>query len=175
MPVYVTTIALMGAFAWRGYVALDQIAVGRATATLAGGQPPSGDWARASSAIQAFACFAGFGIIGWFLVRWQNEWSRKHADEEFRLKQFELDIERASWVVEMAMEWKGEKGEEIPDFLVERLSAGLFGAGGEPAGKKPVDAVASMIRAASKAKIKLGDSAEVELDPKSIRRLEKEP
>jgi hypothetical protein len=30
---------------------------------------------------------------------------RAHASAEFLLKQFELDIDRASWVVETAMEW----------------------------------------------------------------------
>jgi hypothetical protein len=33
-----------------------------------------------------------------FYVRWMNRWFEQHAAAEFLLKQFELDIDRASWV-----------------------------------------------------------------------------
>jgi hypothetical protein len=41
-------------------------------------------------------------------------------------KQFELDINRASWIVELALEWKDEKSQQIPDDLLEKLSRNLF-------------------------------------------------
>lgn len=69
---------------------------------------------------------AAFGAVGVFYLRWQNRWLRRHADEEFRLKRMELDVDRASWVVELAMEWENEKGEKIPDELVHRLTTELF-------------------------------------------------
>lgn len=73
----------------------------------------------------------GIAILGFaasilFYIRWTDHWFRQHADEEFRLKRLELDIDRASWVVEMALEWKGEKGSDIPEELVERLTRSLF-------------------------------------------------
>ena len=61
-----------------------------------------------------------------YYIRWNDQWFRQHADEEFRLKRLELDIDRASWVVEMALEWKEEKGRKIPEELVDRLSRNLF-------------------------------------------------
>ena len=61
-----------------------------------------------------------------FYIRWNDSWFRQHADEEFQLKRFELDIDRASWVVEMALEWKDEKGTEIPEELIERFTENLF-------------------------------------------------
>jgi molybdenum-dependent DNA-binding transcriptional regulator ModE len=53
-----------------------------------------------------------------FFIKWNNQWFQRHANEEFHLKRMELDIDRASWFVEMAFEWKDEKGEEIPDALM---------------------------------------------------------
>ena len=38
----------------------------------------------------------------------------QHAQTEFQLKQFELDMERASWIVETSLEWKDAKGTSIP-------------------------------------------------------------
>lgn len=64
----------------------------------------------------AAACMLNLGL----------PWFRQHADEEFRLKRLELDIDRASWVVEMAMEWRDEKGFTIPEELIERLTRSLF-------------------------------------------------
>jgi hypothetical protein len=43
-----------------------------------------------------------------FYIRWNDQWARQHADEEFQLKRLDLDIDRASWVVETALEWKEE-------------------------------------------------------------------
>ena len=38
----------------------------------------------------------------------------------------ELDLDRASWVVEMALEWKDEKGTESPAELVQTRARNLF-------------------------------------------------
>jgi hypothetical protein len=87
--------------------------------------PPEGTnpWyilSRVPISILAFAA----AII--YYIRWNDQWFQKHADEEFRLKRLDLDIDRASWLVEMALEWKDEKGTEIPKELVDRLSQNLF-------------------------------------------------
>lgn len=42
------------------------------------------------------------------------------------MKRLDLDIDRASWLVEMVMEWKEQKGTEIPEELLTRLSRNLF-------------------------------------------------
>jgi hypothetical protein len=68
----------------------------------------------------------GFVLTTSFLIRWLQKWFQRHADEEFRLKRLDLDIDRASWLVEMALEWRLEKGEELPDRLIELLGRGLF-------------------------------------------------
>lgn len=49
-----------------------------------------------------------------------------HADEEFRLKRLELDIDRASWLVEMLLEWSEEKDGAVRREIVEALARGLF-------------------------------------------------
>ena len=61
-----------------------------------------------------------------FYIRWCDNWFRQHADEEFLLKRLLLDIDRASWIVEMSLEWAEEKGTEIPEELIDRLSNNLF-------------------------------------------------
>lgn len=68
------------------------------------------------------------GLMGTviYLLRWTNEWFERHAREEFRLKRLDLDIDRATFIVETALEWKEEKGTEIPDQLLDRLSLNLF-------------------------------------------------
>lgn len=118
-----------------------------------------------------------FAVTAGFFLRWTATWANQHADEEFKLKRLELDIDRASWVVEMALEWASEReGAEIPEFLVDRLSRNLFTE------DRPTDttmsagdALASAIfQNAKAAKLRVGDS-EIELEQKGIRSLGKTP
>jgi hypothetical protein len=60
-----------------------------------------------------------------FYIRWQDRWSEAHAIEEFRLKRFDLDISRASWLVEVMLEWSSANA-EFPKELIEKLATGLF-------------------------------------------------
>ncbi len=69
---------------------------------------------------------AAAGAVFTFLIRMQQRWFQRHADEEFRLKRLDLDIDRATWLVELALEWKHAKEEEMPKELVDRLSHNLF-------------------------------------------------
>lgn len=85
-----------------------------------------------------------------FLIRRSNRWFDKHAAEEFSQKRFELDLPRASWLVEMAIEWQSERGSEIPESLVERFGNNLFEqqeARAEPL--HPPDQLASALLGAS--------------------------
>lgn len=116
-----------------------------------------------------------FGSTAIFFMRWNNRWFEQHASEEFLLKRLELDLDRASWVVEMAMEWKEEKGTEIPAHLLDRLTANLF-TGGQPEAEPlhPADQLASALFGTSAgATLKLPGGSEVKFDRKSVQDMDK--
>lgn len=119
---------------------------------------------------------AAFGSTSIFYIRWNNRWFEQHASEEFQLKRLELDLDRASWVVEMAMEWKGEKGSDIPAHLLDRLTANLFSPTKvEQDHLHPADQLASaLLGSASEATLKLPGGSELKMDRKGIRELEKQ-
>jgi len=79
-----------------------------------------------ATAVRQLAFAGAFGATAVFFFRWHNQWFQQHAKEEFRLKRLDLDIDRASWLVEMLMEWKDEKGAGPPDQLIQRLAHNLF-------------------------------------------------
>jgi hypothetical protein len=110
-----------------------------------------------------------------FYIRWNDSWFRRHADEEFKLKQFELDIDRASWVVEMALEWGEEKGNEISSHLIEKLTENLFvqNAASEKPTHPTEDLASAIIKASSGLCLKIPGVGEVSLDRHSIKNLKK--
>lgn len=119
----------------------------------------------------------GFVITAGFFLRWLDRWAQQHADEEFKARQFELDFDRACFLVEMAFEFRAEKGEDIPPHLVENLSTNLFGAkGGRTGHDDPMtatDALASLLLGVGgKAKVAF-PFGEVELDKKALDKLSK--
>ena len=129
-------------------------------------------WPTVKLSFGAFAFIAS--II--FYIRWNDNWFRQHADEEFRLKRLELDIDRASWVVEMALEWKDEEGREIPGHLIERLTDNLFVTQDESKKVKhpSEDLTSAIISASSGITLKIPGVGEVAIDRKGIRKIEKE-
>ena len=106
-----------------------------------------------------------------FYIKWMNSWFTKHADAEFKLKQFQLDIERASWVVESSLEWKESKGSSIPMELLDRISAGLFSSHeGQTEESNPKDELASaLLGTASQIKLNVNGN-EVLIDGKRLRK-----
>ena len=95
-------------------------------------------------AIRQVVLGLAFGSTSVFYIRWSNRWFERHAKEEFRLKRYEIDLDRASWLVEMALEWKAEKGTEIPDSLLDKLANNLYAEDREEAvDLHPADQVAS--------------------------------
>lgn len=115
------------------------------------------------------------GLLTWYL-RWMNRWFERHADAEFSLKQFELDIDRASWVVETALEWKQSQDTPIPDQLLENISRNLFSKSDkdENADMHPADFLASAILGrASGLNLKL-PGAEISYTGKDIKKLQNE-
>ncbi len=113
-----------------------------------------------------------FGAVGSliYFIRWLNRWFEQHAQAEFQLRQFQLDIERASWVVETSLEWNDVKGTTMPDKLMGSLTQNLFmdkTQSLEPV-THPADQLASaLLGSASSVKLKAGDS-EIDIDPKKL-------
>jgi hypothetical protein len=107
-----------------------------------------------------------------FAIKWQDKWSNQHSDAEFNLKKFELDMERASWLVETSLEWKDVKGTAIPDELLKCLSNDLFAvqAARIDKAKHPMDQLASALLGSARGiKLKIGDN-ELDLDPKKLEK-----
>ncbi|MCR9683548.1 hypothetical protein NB534_14710 [Vibrio cholerae] len=105
-----------------------------------------------------------------FMIRWMNRWFELHSQSEFELKRFELDMERASWLVETSLEWKDAKGTAIPPELLDSLSNNLFAGDKEKLDtlQHPVDQLASaLIGSASAVKLQAGGSL-IEIDPKKL-------
>lgn len=124
----------------------------------------------------ATASLGFLGVITWYL-RWLNRWFERLADAEFQLKQFELDINRAQWVVETAFEWKITQNAPIPDPLLENISRNLFSKSekDENADMHPADFLASAILGrASAVNLKIPGGGEISLDNRGIRKLQNE-
>ena len=111
--------------------------------------------------LRLFVGLAGIAASTVYYIRWADQWFRQHADEEFRLRRLALDFDRASWVVEMALEWKQEKEEEIPRELIDRLTANLFlsGAPSEASRHPAEDIAAALFGASSNLKLNLPNNA----------------
>ncbi len=119
---------------------------------------------------QAFYSAGAVGSLIFF-IRWMNRWLEQHSQTEFHLKQFELDMERASWLVETSLEWNDAKGTTMPPELMKSLSANLFQDKAEVEHvAHPADQLASaLFGSASSIKLKAGDSL-VEIDPKKLNK-----
>lgn len=120
------------------------------------------------SAIFTFGFLTSSGLY----ISWMNRWFDKHADAQFQTKQFEIDINRATWAVEAALEWKKIQGEEMPDALLIGVTKHLFESkSGESTEYSPMEALASSILgSASNLKLNVGGN-ELTLDRKSLRQI----
>ena len=112
--------------------------------------------------------FLSIGLLGTILyyIKWQNRWAEQHANSEFQLQQFYIDVNRANWVIESCLEWKKETDSEIPTVLLGSITRKLFENGQDDLEKviHPSDELASaLLGSASKLKMKVGDS-ELEFD-----------
>lgn len=121
---------------------------------------------------------ASFGAatiaLGSWYLGWLNRWFQRIADSEFKLQQFRLDIERASWLAETVLEWKSSSQEPFPELLATRLSDGLFQSTGSSADgpRTPASHLAeALFGSASSAKIRVGDN-ELNFDRSGIKRLD---
>ncbi|MFA6174698.1 MAG: hypothetical protein WC701_13600 [Kiritimatiellales bacterium] len=114
---------------------------------------------------------AGIAAALIYYIRWNDVWFRRHADEEFRTKRFELDVDRASWLVEVALEWKEEKGTEIPRELLDRLSANLFEGATNPseAYHPSEDLLSALLGASAELNLNVPGVGTVRLDRKGAK------
>ena len=109
-----------------------------------------------------------------FYLRWLNRWFEQHSQAEFHLKQFQLDIDRASWVVETSLEWKTSLGTAIPTVLMESITKNLFEK--ETESPSPdIDAgdqlASALLGSASKVKVQAaGGNAELEFEGKKLKK-----
>ncbi len=107
-----------------------------------------------------------------FYLRWMNRWLEQHTQTEFQLKQFQLDVDRASWVVETSLAWKNEVKDVIPTVLLESIAKNLFQFENKTkeAPLHPGDQLASAILGtASKVRVKAGDT-ELEFNGKDLKK-----
>lgn len=101
-----------------------------------------------------------FGTVLYY-IRWQNKWAEQHSSSEFQLRQFQIDISRANWVVESCLEWRKETDSAIPAELIGSITRNLFA---DPVTDSnpvihPADELASaLVGSASKLNLKVGDS-----------------
>lgn len=138
------------------------------------GANPVDSWGAVTvtSALKTAVFTFGFLTSAGLYISWMNRWFDKHADAQFQTKQFEIDINRATWAVEAALEWKKSQGEEIPEALLLGVTKHLFDrTAGESAEYSPLEALASSILG-SAANMKLNlNGNELTLDRKSVRQL----
>lgn len=101
-----------------------------------------------------------------YYIKWQNKWADQHANAEFQLQQFYIDVNRANWVVESCLEWRKVNATDIPADLLKSITNGLFMNPNSDSERviHPADELASaLMGSASKVKLKLGEN-ELDID-----------
>ena len=117
----------------------------------------------------------GFALTAIFYIRWNDQWFQQHADQEFRLQQLALDVDRAGYATEMLLEWQEDKGGEMPEVMVDRLTTGLFTDQTKVPGVRhpSEDITAALLKAAASVRIQVPGVGEISLPGRQIRKLEK--
>ena len=117
----------------------------------------------------------GFAFAAIFYIRWNDQWFRQHADQEFRLQQLALDVDRAGYATEMLLEWQEDKEGQMPAVMLDRLTAGLFTDQTTTAAVRhpSEDVAAALLKAASGVRLDLPGIGEVTLTGRQVRRLDK--
>jgi hypothetical protein len=114
----------------------------------------------------------GFLALLAYYLRWMNRWFDKSSQSDFDLRQFDLDIDRASWVVETGLEWRQSEGDAMPSVILENITRNLFSSqtGDRKEELHPADYLSRAILGNAKGlKVSL-PGAEVELDARSVRK-----
>lgn len=105
-------------------------------------------------------------------ITWMNRWFDRHSETQFNAKQYQIDINRATWVVEAALEWRKNTADPMPQVLVEGITRNLFnGPKVMDSDKAPLDMLASTILG-SAAQVKLNvNGTQVEIDKKGLEKM----
>lgn len=112
----------------------------------------------------------GFLALLAYYLRWMNRWFDISANADLELRRFDLDIDRASWVVETGLEWRKAEGGVIPTLLLSGLTRNLFAARNKEGRDElhPADYLSKAILGNAKG-LKLSlPGMDVELDAKQI-------
>ena len=118
----------------------------------------------------------GFFFAAVFYIRWADFWLRRRADQELKLQQLALDVDRAGYIAEMLRECKATEGGEMPAVLLDRLSTGLFS---EPSATRGVrhpteDVTGALLKASSRVRVDIPGIGEVTFTGRDIRRADRE-
>ena len=118
----------------------------------------------------------GFALTSIFYIRWNDQWFRQHANQEFRFQQLALDVDRAGYVVEMLMEWQEDKGSEMPAVIVDRLTTGLFtDQTSEERVRHPTEDVTSaLLKASTGVRLDVPGLGEATVSGRGLRKLERD-
>ncbi len=116
-----------------------------------------------------------FGATSIFFIRWHNSWFERHAAEEFRLKRLDLDIDRASWIVETALEWQNVSGgSTIPEGLLSKLAHGIFVEERNEGAEHPAESLGrALLDSAKRVSLKT-PIGEAEFDRKGLNMISKQ-
>ena len=122
-----------------------------------------------------------FGVLGFtlttiFYIRWDDQWFREHAEQEFKFQQLALDVDRAGCATEMLLEWQEDKGGAMPAVMMDRLTGGLFTnqAKVERVRHPSEDAITALVKAASSVRVDVPGIGEVSLTGRQIRKVDRE-
>jgi hypothetical protein len=164
-PVHLMAVILLAVFGWLTWWFSSQTLEALKSASAASNLRIDAVYAILRSAALATA-FAGTAI---FYLRWLNVWAERHSEAEFQLRKLELDIDRASWVVEAALEWDTQVQKPMPDALLEGITRNLFepisGTGkSKDDNMDPADQLASALLGSANAKVKLKNDGNYEID-----------
>lgn len=91
-----------------------------------------------------------------FFVKWLNGLAIKYSGQDLHEIAFSEDFMRANWLMEIASEWRDANQEQIPEYVVERMSRNLF-SGWKPDEPDHTTAIDSIGAAMKGAKFKAGD------------------
>ncbi|HRI08672.1 MAG TPA: hypothetical protein PKW35_12700 [Nannocystaceae bacterium] len=128
---------------------------------------PSADVLAVAWSLRALAGIALFSCAIYY-VRWLAMWSRQVTTNELRSRQFALDIDRASWLVEMSLEYE-KNGVMLRSSLVDSFSRGLFEAEHKPSREQPSNSLLHLIRNAESLKVGAA-GAELSLTGRQVQR-----
>lgn len=169
VQVQIGFLVLLSALAWMGMTGWsDSRSVWLALSNVTQGQILTIHWSELGIAWIRLS-FASIGFVATLLyyIRWEMRWADMHAASEMQLQQFHVDVNRANWVIESALEWKKETGEVVPNDLLNQLSKNLFMSKADEDASKvlhPADELASaLMGSASKLRLNIAGN-ELEFD-----------